>query len=466
MAESPFVVDTPPRTTPDPSYGTSYFEPEDPNDCDGCGPACGCEENDAAGPEEEDAHGHDTISSQPEIPEPSHTDKGIILGRGGAEGAVTERVGNEVESSMEAKIEARIEASIEARIKSEIESRIEFRIKSRIEARIEARIEDRIEARIEASIEARIQARIEAGIEASIEARIKSKIESRIEGRIEASIKKLLGLVEFEPTTKPRLISGDPLGPKRVHFEPIGVQALPTASPQSSNLMAHRISSPDVPDDPVNPGSILGDDVEDQPPPRKISSSRTAPEEDTVWASVNSSPDVIIVEQENLEPISPERSSSVKNRKSAPMSTSTNRPLKRKQQDYSGPVPRPRKQKKGQQVNLHVIQLIWTTEGQNLEYKWDSKEQCWVTDCDDDDIRKVDGEFLLAYSQDLAIQVRPNATWLPVVLRWAEKKNVFEGHDILDNDERFEVKSNVMYGMLCDRKQAQRGEGTFTSSSQ
>ncbi|CAM1503434.1 Fc.00g082100.m01.CDS01 [Cosmosporella sp. VM-42] len=131
MAESPFVVETPPRTTPDPSYGTSYFELEDPNDCDGCGPACGCKEDDTAWPEEEDANGHDTIGRQPETPELSHTDKGIILGRDRAEGAVTERVENEFEARIEARIEAKFEASVK-KLQGLVES--ELTTKSQLES--------------------------------------------------------------------------------------------------------------------------------------------------------------------------------------------------------------------------------------------------------------------------------------------------------------------------------------------
>ncbi|CAM1505618.1 Fc.00g112550.m01.CDS01 [Cosmosporella sp. VM-42] len=108
--------------------------------------------------------------------------------------------------------------------------------------------------------------------------------------------------------------SKPPQSPRRVRFEFMGAEVLPTASPQPADFMTHRISSPDVPDDFVNSDSILGDDEEDQPPPRKISSSealralsRTAPEAGTVWTVVNSHPDDIIVEQENLEPISAER---------------------------------------------------------------------------------------------------------------------------------------------------------------
>lgn len=86
-----------------------------------------------------------------------------------------------------------------------------------------------------------------------------------------------------------------PQSPRRVRFEVMGTEVLPTASPQRKTYISARPSSP-APGGSETPSSdsILGDDVDFDPPPRKISSSdalralsRTPLEEGTVWTVVN-----------------------------------------------------------------------------------------------------------------------------------------------------------------------------------
>ncbi|KPM40659.1 hypothetical protein AK830_g5919 [Neonectria ditissima] len=92
--------------------------------------------------------------------------------------------------------------------------------------------------------------------------------------------------------------------PRRVRFEFMGAEVLPTASPQAADFMAPPIS-PTPAGEPVNSVSVLYDDFEEHMPPRKISSSealralsRAPLDTGTVWTEVNSNPDDIIVEQE------------------------------------------------------------------------------------------------------------------------------------------------------------------------
>ncbi|KAG9254888.1 uncharacterized protein F5Z01DRAFT_57828 [Emericellopsis atlantica] len=90
--------------------------------------------------------------------------------------------------------------------------------------------------------------------------------------------------------------------PRRVRFEFKGVEILPTASPQPSDYLTPRPSSPDNADQPRSFDEIVGDNAageQEEPtklaPPRKISSSealramsRTPLDEGTVWTLVNS----------------------------------------------------------------------------------------------------------------------------------------------------------------------------------
>lgn len=88
-----------------------------------------------------------------------------------------------------------------------------------------------------------------------------------------------------------------PQSPRRVRFEFMGAEFLPTASPQPSDTMMPRSSSPVWEGENVTVGSVLGDDDSDDdlgPPPKKISSSdalralsREPLEEGTVWTVVN-----------------------------------------------------------------------------------------------------------------------------------------------------------------------------------
>lgn len=90
-----------------------------------------------------------------------------------------------------------------------------------------------------------------------------------------------------------------PQSPRRVRFEFMGAEVLPTASPQASETMMPRSESPAWEGENVTLDSVLGDDAEDLgPPPRKISSSdalralsREPLEEDTVWTEVNADAD-------------------------------------------------------------------------------------------------------------------------------------------------------------------------------
>lgn len=106
-----------------------------------------------------------------------------------------------------------------------------------------------------------------------------------------------------------------PQSPRRVRFEFMGAEVLPTSSPQAAELLPDPFS-PAVPSDTLVSDSILGvpeeEEKDDRPPPRKISSSdalralsRTPLAEDTVWTVVN--PDANEAASANRNPPSPIR---------------------------------------------------------------------------------------------------------------------------------------------------------------
>ncbi|KAK7425345.1 hypothetical protein QQZ08_008131 [Neonectria magnoliae] len=94
--------------------------------------------------------------------------------------------------------------------------------------------------------------------------------------------------------------------PRRVRFDFMGAEVLPTASPQATDFMAPP-TSPSPASEPASSASMLYDDFEEHMPPRKISSSealralsRAPLDTGTVWTVVNSNPDDIVVEQEEI----------------------------------------------------------------------------------------------------------------------------------------------------------------------
>ncbi|KAL7918887.1 hypothetical protein ACQKWADRAFT_302829 [Trichoderma austrokoningii] len=100
-------------------------------------------------------------------------------------------------------------------------------------------------------------------------------------------------------------ISKPPQSPRRVRFEFMGAEVLPTSSPQQVEFIPPGPTLSAAEDEPIASDMILGDDIEEWQPPRKSSStealralSRAPAEEGTVWTvvdpeadGVNSHPD-------------------------------------------------------------------------------------------------------------------------------------------------------------------------------
>ncbi|KAH8175896.1 hypothetical protein LIA77_04314 [Sarocladium implicatum] len=104
--------------------------------------------------------------------------------------------------------------------------------------------------------------------------------------------------------------SKTPQSPRRVRFEFMGAEVLPTASPQGSEMPTPRPLSPRLSGGKSE--SVLSDDDDDyEPPPRKISSSDALralsrkPLEGTVWTVVNPDSDDASSDQTNSRPMTP-----------------------------------------------------------------------------------------------------------------------------------------------------------------
>lgn len=89
-------------------------------------------------------------------------------------------------------------------------------------------------------------------------------------------------------------ISKPPQSPRRVRFEFMGAEVLPTSSPQQVEFIPPNPMSPAAEDEPIASDMILGDDIDEWQPPRKSSStealralSRAPAEEGTVWTVVD-----------------------------------------------------------------------------------------------------------------------------------------------------------------------------------
>lgn len=110
-------------------------------------------------------------------------------------------------------------------------------------------------------------------------------------------------------------MSKAPQSPRRVRFEFMGAEVLPTTRPQPSGGLRRRPSSPGPdPDDPTVFASNLGADTteDDRVPPRKVSSSdalralsRTPREEGVAWTIVNADVDQATPHRQHALPASP-----------------------------------------------------------------------------------------------------------------------------------------------------------------
>lgn len=72
----------------------------------------------------------------------------------------------------------------------------------------------------------------------------------------------------------------------------------------------------------------------------------------------------------------------------------------------------------------------WDGDSEVWEYAWQrgrDGRRCWVRDLGAGKREEVDGGYLLCYASSISIDIRANADWLPITVRWNDRKQVFEG---------------------------------------
>ncbi|EHK24713.1 uncharacterized protein TRIVIDRAFT_61489 [Trichoderma virens Gv29-8] len=110
-------------------------------------------------------------------------------------------------------------------------------------------------------------------------------------------------------------ISKPPQSPRRVRFEFMGAEVLPTSSPQQVEFITPAASEPALEDEPIASDMLLGGDIDEwEPPVRKSSStealralSRAPAEEGTVWTVVNPETDGAKSQQDSTNIPAPEK---------------------------------------------------------------------------------------------------------------------------------------------------------------
>lgn len=90
-------------------------------------------------------------------------------------------------------------------------------------------------------------------------------------------------------------------------------------------------------------------------------------------------------------------------------------------------------------VNFRVVRARLRVDGQKQtrEYlrmrKYGDRRHCWTTDIHGI-TEEVDGEYLLSFSTELALEVRANGDWLPLEVRWDEKSQQFKSVEGIDGN--------------------------------
>lgn len=96
-----------------------------------------------------------------------------------------------------------------------------------------------------------------------------------------------------------------------------------------------------------------------------------------------------------------------------------------------------KRQRKSYEVNIRATRawLPVDDEPKCREYvmkrKRGEERQCWKSAIDGQQ-EEVDGEYLLCFAADLSIEIRANADWLPLSVRWNHEAGVFEGTEGID----------------------------------
>ncbi|KAI1382537.1 uncharacterized protein F4822DRAFT_435477 [Hypoxylon trugodes] len=131
-------------------------------------------------------------------------------------------------------------------------------------------------------------------------------------------------------------------------------------------------------------------------------------------------------------------------------------PSKRSRDDNIGTQPSSKRRKKHSTVNIRATRVWLESEEipDGPEYTWDRRNGgSWKRKSEScHGCEHVEGEFLLCYAYDwLYIEVRANADWFPLTLRWSKKHKMFQGEGRIAGI-RLQVQDMVMMDLICGSK--------------
>jgi hypothetical protein len=131
------------------------------------------------------------------------------------------------------------------------------------------------------------------------------------------------------------------------------------------------------------------------------------------------------------------------------LSTSPSKKRKR-----SAPTSRKRV-KVGSTVNISATRayVYWNDSSGLSTYTWKRGRghYCWVSDEKSEKDEEIPGEYLLCYATSMSIEVRANADWFPIELRYNEDTQRFEGQASFGR-RRLEADCSVVMDMMCGGK--------------
>ncbi|KAL9948560.1 hypothetical protein ACHAO5_001660 [Verticillium nonalfalfae] len=123
-----------------------------------------------------------------------------------------------------------------------------------------------------------------------------------------------------------------------------------------------------------------------------------------------------------------------------------------KRKRVTAKVSRSKKPKNSHLVNISASRACLQSDDglESWVYSWQRGRggRCWVRDEGAGRRDEADGEYLLCFASDMSIDVRVNADWLPITMRFNARKDVFEGFESIGG-RRLEVKDTVMMQLLC-----------------
>lgn len=114
-----------------------------------------------------------------------------------------------------------------------------------------------------------------------------------------------------------------------------------------------------------------------------------------------------------------------------------------------------RRVKANHTVNISATKayVYWHDSSDFLTYTWrrGRGDYCWVSDEEEEREEQINREYLLCYAASMSIEVRANADWLLIMVRFNEETEMFEGQASFGK-RRLEVGCSVVMDMMCGGK--------------